>query len=279
MRIIRYALAAMLSLAAGPTLAQGFSATSAQWRYGPNYREPGIAGAVPKHILTLTHASGGKAWSNFVNMDLLFSVENDPANRGGGAQAVELYGIYRGSLSLNGAFDTNAFTLNPVLRDVSLQVGFDANTKNTAFAPAKKLLVMGPKFHFNVPGFLTVAVQYAQEWNNNGIVNKSVSFDPTWETETVWRIPLDFTGLPLAFEGFGNVVGPKGKDGFGNKTKTEFLTEPRLSLDVGKLAFDRPNKLDVSLGYQYWLNKFGNNADRTIGAEASTVFVAVRYQF
>src|SRR5690348_15418089 len=80
MRIIRYALAAALSLAAGTALAQGFSDTSVEYKYGPNYREPGIRGVVPKNIVTLTHVDGGTMWSNFVNLDALFSYNNDPAN-------------------------------------------------------------------------------------------------------------------------------------------------------------------------------------------------------
>jgi nucleoside-specific outer membrane channel protein Tsx len=214
-------------------------------------------------------------------MDLLFSADNDPAKGAakGGEQAVELYGLYRGDLSLNGALGTSAFTLNPFLRDVSMQVGFDANTKNTSFAPAKKLLTFGPNFHFNVPGFLNIALHVAHEWNYNGIVGKSVDFDTTFEAEMVWAIPLAFTGLPLKFQGFMNVVAPKGRDGFGANTKTEVLAEPRLSLDVGALAFDKPNKFEMSLGYQYWLNKFGNNHENVPGSLASTVFVAARYHF
>ena len=79
MRIIRYALAAALSLAAGSSFAQGFSDTSAEYKYGPNYREPGIRGFVPKHILSLAHVDGGTLWSDFINLDLFFSADNDPA--------------------------------------------------------------------------------------------------------------------------------------------------------------------------------------------------------
>ena len=50
-----------------------------------------------------------------------------------------------------------------------------------------------------------------------------------------------------------NVVSPKGRDGFGGNTRTEVLTEPRLTLDVGAIAFDKPNKFGMSLGYRYWL--------------------------
>ncbi|MDO9709965.1 hypothetical protein [Paracraurococcus lichenis] len=291
MRIVSTALLAAALLAAPLTaFAQseteeaatpGFDDTSAEYRYGPNYREPGIRGMVPKHIVTLTYVDGGKMWSNFVNMDVLFSADNDPTGSQGkhGNQAVEFYGLYRGDLSLNMATRSTMFSLNPVLRDVSFQVGFDGNTKNTEFASSKKLLVVGPNFHFNTPGFLNIALHFSKEWNNNGIVDKPVTFDPAFEAEMVWAIPLAFTGLPLNFQGFFNVVGPKGKDGFGAGTKTEVLTEPRLTLDLGALAFDKPHKLDVSLGYQYWLNKFGNNHETVPGALASTVFVAARYHF
>jgi hypothetical protein len=292
MRKTRFAaaLAGLLALAPVGAFAQseteeaaapGFNDTSVEYKYGPNYREPGIRGFVPKNIVTLTYVDGGKMWSNFVNMDVLFSYSNDPAagQNQNGAQAVEFYGLYRGDLSLNMATRSQAFTVGPVLRDVSMQIGFDANTKNTEFAPAKKLLTFGPNFHFNVPGFLNIALHVAREWNNNGIVGRSVEFDTTFEAEMVWAIPLAFTGLPLRFQGFMNVVAPKGRDGFGANTKTEVLAEPRLTLDVGALAFDKPNKVDVSLGYQYWLNKFGNNHDTVPGSLASTVFVAARYHF
>jgi len=264
--------------AAGP----GFDDTSVEYKYGPMYREPGIYGFVPKSILSMTYVDGGKMWSNFINLDLLFSMDNDPIkgrSAPGGQQAVELYGLYRGDLSLNLAMPGDPFKLGNILRDISLQVGFDANTKNTDFAPAKKLIVFGPNFHFNTPGFLNLAVHAAHEWNNNGIVNKSVSFDWTYEIEVVGMQPLTFTGLPLRLEGFFNLVGPKGRDGFGAGTKTEILTEPRLTLDIGQVAFDKPRKVDLSVGYQYWLNKFGNNSNQVPGSTASTIFVAMRYHF
>ena len=86
---------------------------------------------------------------------------------------------------------TRTFAVGGVLQDVSLQVGFDSNTKNTEFAPAKKLLVFGPDFHWTIPGgFLCTAIQFSKEWNNNGIIGKSVEFDPAIEFETVWSVPL-----------------------------------------------------------------------------------------
>ena len=225
----------------GAAAPAGFSDNNVSWRYGPAFREPGVTNSahangidIPKNILNVTHVDGGAMWANFLSLDLLFSTGRDPANNSGSG-AVEFYGIYRGDLSLNQALRTQSFAVGGVLQDVSLQVGFDANTKNTEFAPAKKLLVFGPDFHWTIPGgFLSTAIQFSKEWNNNGIIDQSVSFDPALEFETVWSVPLGFTHLPLSFDGFGNLVGPKGTDGFGNETKTEVLTEPRLTSMSGR---------------------------------------------
>ena len=298
MRFFSVALAAMLTVATGTAFAQsqegnagirpsGFSDDSIGYRYGSGFREPGVTDSrhangidIPKHILNLQHVDGGTMWSNFINVDFLFSSSRDPAAGGIHRGAMEVYAIYRGDLSLNQALHTNAFSVGNILQDVTLQIGGDINTKNTQFAPQKDLIVFGPDFHWNIPGgFLSTAFQVAHEWNQNGIVGKGVNFAPTWEIEAVWSVPLTFTRLPLSFEGFFNVVGPKGRDGFNASTKVEILTEPRLTLDVGALAFDRPHKLDLSIGYQYWLNKFGNNATNVPGSIASTAWFGVRYHF
>ena len=298
MKLLSMALAAALTVATGAAQAQsveghagqrpsGFSDDSIAYRYGSSFREPGINNShrangidIPKHILSLQHIDGGTMWSNFINIDLLFSSRRDPAQGVNSRGALEMYAIYRGDLSLNQAFGTSIFTVGSILRDVSLQIGGDVNTKNTAFAPQKDLIVFGPDFQWNIPGgFLSTAFQFAHEWNQNGITNRQVNFAPTWEIETVWSVPLAFTRLPLAFEGFMNVVGPKGRDGFNAPTKVEVLAEPRLTLDLGALAFDRPRKIDLSVGYQYWLNKFGNDHNRVSGSLASTVWFGARYHF
>jgi hypothetical protein len=92
-----------------------------------------------------------------------------------------------------------------------------------------------------------------------------VNFNPTWEIETAWRIPLAFTGLPLRLDGFMNVVGPKGRDGFGADTEVEVLAEPQLTLDLGQLVFDRPHKLDAFVGYQYLAEQVRQRPQRGSG--------------
>ena len=47
----------------------------------------------------------------------------------------------------------------------------------------------------------------------------------------------------------------------------------------GALVLDRPRKLDLSVGWQYWLNKFGNSATAVPGSLANTAWFGIRYHF
>ena len=91
-------VAAGLLAAAGTAAAADFSDTWIGFRKSNSYTEPGIAADVPKNIYTIGHFSGYKYGTNFFALDILKSLENDPA-RGGGGQAQELYAVYRSSLS------------------------------------------------------------------------------------------------------------------------------------------------------------------------------------
>jgi hypothetical protein len=286
MNMKRFLIAAAMVLAATQAHAFDFSDNSVALTWGPTYKEPGLpqnttnhGTDISKYTATFQHFDVWAYGTNFINIDALFSNSHDPANNSHQG-ATEVYGVYRGNLSGNALTGSKMFTFGPI-KDIRAEIGFDFNTKNTAFAPEKRLVVIGPNFSFDVPGFLNVGIHLAHEWNNNGIVDKAVNFDPTAELEIVWMQPLAFTGLPLKFDGFFNVVAPKGKDGFGNQTATEILTQPRIVLDAGKLILNKPNFIDAYVGFQYWYNKFGN--DHTLpgnsGSVAETVFVGTAIHF
>jgi nucleoside-specific outer membrane channel protein Tsx len=267
-----------LVLAAPAARALDWSDNAFRFWWGPNFREPGVRAVdggsggrdVEKGIVTFTHVDGYKWGGNFLNINLLRSTKADPANRNPGQGATEFYAIYRHDLSLDKVSGTKTFSFGPV-RDVLLEAGVDVSTKNTFFAPHKLMPVIGPVVSLDVPGFWTVGVLVNKEWNNNGVVQKSVEFDPTLTFTTAFGVPL--FGTPLSLEGFGSVNLPKGKDGFGNETKTEVLLHPKLLWDVGQLFGSKGYQLGA--GYEYWLNKFGNDthAVGTVGAEQSTFFV------
>lgn len=281
----KLAFAAMFTLAAYAASAQGFSDNSLGYRYGNLFAYPGVAdGKHPRgenvdvNTLNFSHVDGYKYGANFVSLDILKANHRDPANNSPDG-SVEFYFLYRGDLSPNAIFDTTAFTFGP-LRDITLQAGFDIETKNETFAPQKDLIVIGPNFHFNTPGFLNLAVQFAKEWNHNGITGVSVSFDPQIIFSFVYSYPLDFQNIvPLRFDGFTNIQSPKGRDGFGLKTAWEILSQNRLVLDLGQVALRRPKFIDAFIGFEYWLNKYGNDHTKNVGALQLTPLIGTAIHF
>lgn len=259
-----------------------FMDTQVSYSFYTAAKEPGIRGPIQKHVVSITHFDVTKWGTNFVNIDFLKSNSGDPANNSNNG-ALEVYGLYRGTLSGNYLAGSKAFSVGPI-KDVSLAAGFDANTKNTFFAPQKRLLVGGISIAFDVPGFLNVALLAGKEWNHCGFCafpggNTDPEFKTNAHIEISYMQPLAFTGMPLKFSGYANIVTPKGRDGFGAQTKTEFLTDNRLTLDLGKLAYNKPNTIDAFVGYRYWLNKFGN-ASRNItsgGTIENQVYVGAAF--
>ncbi len=278
-------LAAKKKAAAAPAPAPYFlfSDTTISYRFETRAKEPAVYSPVQKNVVSLTHFDVTKWGTNFVNIDYLKSNHFDPADGTNADGANEVYGLYRGTLSGNYLAGKKTFAMG-VIKDVSLAFGGDANTKDTTFGPQKRLIVGGVQFDFNVPGVLNVAVLAGKEWNHCGFcTNAGMTTSPEFNTnahiEVNYMQPLAFTGLPLKFSGFTNFVTPKGKDGFGNKTKTEILSDNRLTLDFGKVVGYQANKIDTFVGYRYWLNKFGNDgkAPSAGGAIENQIYVGAAY--
>jgi hypothetical protein len=271
---------ALVSLAVLAAVAAAPSAHALEWSdnafklsYGTAYREPANSENISKTIFSFTHVDGYRFGSNFLNLDFLYSTSGEGDDVQGvsnvpTAGAMEVYAVYRNTLSFNKIGNTKTFTFGPV-RDVGFVLGVDLNTKNHGFSSRKIMPIGGLGFAFNVPGFLNVELLANKEWAVNGITGKSVTFDVTPTLAASWGIPVYG---PVTFEGFGSVNLPKGKDGFGNDTKTEVLVQPKVMLDVGK--FLGSSGYQIGVGFEYWLNKFGNdhNADQTGGSYAKTVF-------
>lgn len=271
MRPVRTFLVAAALLAAGAASADegGFSDVSLGYRWGPSFSQPGLATAdgraadVAQRIWNLTWVHGSRHGSDLLIADFYLSNAID-ANRAGDGGAREWYLIYRRTLAPSG-WSGHALAFGPV-RDTELAFGLDLNTKDNAYAPRKRMLVIGPQFLFDVPrGFLKVALLAEKEWDHNGIVGGPENFDLTWALESAWQFPFALARLPLRFEGYLGVYGPKGRDRFGNETKTETLFHPRLMGDIGALA-GHANRLWLGVGHEYWHDKFGADHAITPGA-------------
>jgi len=237
-----------------------WSDTFIGYRYGTEFHEPNNTKDVTKNILQITHSSGYSAGLNFLNLDILRSDQADPA-KGGDTGATEFYLTYRHQLHLGKILDKN-LGFGPV-KDVALTAGLELNTKNTAFAPRKRLLVIGPTLKFDVPGFLDLSLLYGRERNHCGLgrpacPQEDILFDPQWILSAAWGIPFQTGPLPLKFQGFINYSSEKGPDYAGVPTAPETLMRTALMLDVGQLSSSKKNTLMVGIGYELWRNKFGN---------------------
>ena len=260
-KTIAFAVLAGATLASGAAQAATWSDSFLGYRYGTGFREPSNTKEVRKHVLQFGHASGYAYGQNFLNLDVLQSDKNDPSS-GADTGATEFYLTYRHQLHLGKLLDKD-LSFGPV-KEVALTAGFDLNTKNTAFAPRKRLVVAGPTLKFNVPaGFFDLSLLAGKEWNHCGLAfctDHEHGFDAQWILSAAWGVPFQAGPVPLKFQGFINYNSEKGKDYSDVKTEAETLMRTSLIVDVGQMAAGRKNTLFLGIGYEMWLNKFGNHA-------------------
>jgi hypothetical protein len=259
-------LAALLAASAG-AMAADWSSDTIGYSYSPNGTEPGIAQDVSKNIFTYTHVDGSKSGSNLFSFEYLKSDSTDPTTFGGSDGASEFYGFYQRSQSLSYMIGrTGGFGF---AKDLNLVARVGLGTKNTQFAPSPVKLALGVSADMPVTGgFWTVGVNVYKEVHHNGITNQNVSFDPALQLTTAWSVPVG----SFSFNGFGYIIGPKGKDGFGGDTKTETRIRGTLMHKLGDTNFS------AGVGVEYWDNKFGADQSTTPGSTGTTALVLLEYK-
>jgi len=277
-RITRITLAIALAALAAAGHAADWSDTSIGYRTGNQFAEPFNTADIHKDIVNLTHVSGYKYGSNFFNADFLISDSKDPSGAGSTNGAQEVYIVYRHTLDLEKVAGS-PFKFGPV-RGMGVTAGFDVNAKNDAgYNSKKRMLVLGPTLMFDVPGFLNLSLLALWESNApyNTFTNTSTprySYKAHPMLTAAWGIPLGGSGF--SFEGFANLIASKGKNEFGGDTAAETNIDMQVMYDIaGKKMFK------VGFEYQYWKNKFGNDASGAAGkgAFAKTPMLRAEYHF
>lgn len=267
------------------------------------------AGPSPKHVVAFTHFDVWTYGANFVNVEWLkatnaqappFGAPAAPCDQGGPLDPpgstrcsgyTEIYGFFRSIFGWNQIFDTKAFAVGP-LTNIEFAVGADANTDNTTLASAKRAIQAGLQFDFAAPygGFLNVGVFVYKEWQHNGFAvtfpvqpipnpGGRVDFDPTWAVEITYSQPLGFLppAVPLTYKAVAVLHGSKGCGepcaplGPGLRRINEYLTQQSLTLDLGKMLWDRPKRLSIWAGYRWWKNKFGIAPNQPSGPFVGTL--------
>jgi nucleoside-specific outer membrane channel protein Tsx len=272
--------AACGSMAAG---AAEWSDTSIGYRYGTKFAEPFGRSDITKSIYSLTHVSGYKYGTNFFNVDLLQSDNKDPQSAASNVGAQEAYVVYRHTLDI-GKISGKDLKWG-VVRGWGATIGFDWNAKNDAgYNSKKRMFVAGPTVMFDVPGFLNVSLLALNESNApystfSGVSTPRYTYKTHAMLTAAWGIPI--ASLPVSFEGFMNIIGPKGRDEFGGSTATETNFDGQIMVDVGAIAGGPKGTFKLGLEYQWWKNKFGNPTSGAAGpgAYAKTPMIRAEYHF
>ena len=287
-RLKQAGLLAVLAVGATSNLyAADWSDTAIGWRYGTKFAEPFEGNNISKNILNLTHVSGYKYGTNFFNVDLLFSDSKDPSAIGSTDGAQEVYMVYRNTLDL-GKITGKDYKFG-IIKDVGATFGFDANVKtDTGYNSKKRMLVLGPTVMLDVPGFMNVSLLAL--WESNApsgwdFATSSTYSVPRYTYKThpmltaAWGIPIGSSAF--SFEGFVNFIAAKGNDEFGNATKPETNFDAQIMADIGQLTGGPKGTFKLGLEYQYWKNKFGNDASGPAGsgAFAKTPMIRAEYHF
>ena len=272
---------ALVAMAAAAVCAQAadWSDTSLAYTTGTNYKEPYVAGGdtIAKNIYTLKNVSGDKYGQNFFAADLLQSGGNDES-------AQEVYAVYRRLFDLE-KITGKKYAYGPV-KDMGVTVGFDFNTKNSSYSSKKRMLVAGPTWMIDVKqGFFDVSLLALSESNDPssassvryGYSTGRYAYKTHADLSMAWGVPTGITNL--SFEGRADYIDSKGKSEGGADTKPESYFYGSLMYDVSAPVGAAKNTFKLGAGYEYWKNKFGNDASTVPGAFAKTPFVKAEYHF
>ncbi len=272
---------------------------SVSYAYRFTATDPFVTDHTAKQVITFTHFDSWAYGTNFFNIDLLKSDLKDPANpcglgapgfaNAGCEGTTEIYGFFRSTLGWKELF---GLRFGSFLTNISFKVGGDANSVNNANAAAKKDVVAGLQFNFALPFGATFnfAPLYYAEKNHGSFITSNTSgvdYFNTWRVEGALIVPIGAKGTPLSFGSLFAVNGPKGQCPPGEcaatsaPTKSELFTQQSLTLDVGQLAYGRPNLFSIFVAYVYWKNKFGidHNLDPTRGSIESTMLTGATMRF
>jgi nucleoside-specific outer membrane channel protein Tsx len=267
-----------MMIAAMPAGAEEWSDTSIGYSYGTKFREPTNPSNVSKNIVNLTHVGGYKYGTNFFNANLLMSDNKDPASGNAGAGAQEVYALYRNTVDFSKV--TGGSYKFGFVRDVGVTFGFDYNTKNNGYGSRKRMLVLGPTLHMDVPGFLDVSLFALNESNAPNGINGRYTYKTHAMLDFVWGIPIGDS--PFNFQGFCDFIQSKGNDEFNTPTATEIQFNGAVMMDVGKVMGYSKNTFKVGLAYQYWKNKFGDDNGNPFfqgGATEKAPMIRAEYHF
>ena len=277
-------LALAASLASGAAQAVEWSDNALSLRVGNAFREPYNPNEIRKNVFAFTHASAYKYGSNYFNLDLLASDQDDPRSLNDDDGAQEAYIVYRHTLDI-GKIRGQDMQFGAV-RGVGMTVGVDWNTRHdVGYNSRKRMLVAGPTLMWDVPGFLYTSILLLRESNAPSGAFAPISHVQGRYTYDLHPMLSASWGIPVSnlwsFEGYANFIASKGVDEVGNDTGPETNVDMQMMFDAGAAFGYKKNLFRIGIEYQYWNNKFGNTSLSTAGQgfRARTPMLRAEYHF
>jgi hypothetical protein len=254
----------------------------------PTATSPGQSASTFKKVYSISHEDIWAYGTNTIYGEYLKSDHTDPNspctalfNRSAFGQpspcagGTEFNGGLRSTLGFNQLFHTEAFQYG-ALRNISFELGGDFRTTQTYLAPAKKAVVGGLQFAFDLPykGYLKVAPLYYQEWNHSilaypnkagntllgfgvygfppytgtmpagftGTIDGNLHYRPTWALEMAYGMDLGFLPESMQYfsiSGRAGIYGPKGNGAYGGYTLPSGMnTATEINAEPIRLTFD-----------------------------------------
>lgn len=244
----------------------GYSSWDIQYLHGSNFQEPFNARDVHKDIVTIENSSAWSWGSSYFFIDTLYSTEHDLDEDGLEVHAWEGYAEWYPSASISKMTGTNLSA--GILNDVSLTMGFNVGRKSTGANPL--VYLPGLTFDFKLPGFAFFSLgTYAyvdQGEVSNGDSNNCHS--PGAQVTPSWLVPFSIGSADFQFGGFVDFITAHGN------CASQVVSQPQLTMDVGKMLGAKPGKFYAGVEYQYWNNKFGFD-----GLDEHFPQAMVKYQF
>jgi nucleoside-specific outer membrane channel protein Tsx len=244
---LKLVVAALVALAPGPSRAEGsppslevkprtllqWSVFDFQYLYGMNWN----LGSRRKDIITFQHADGWIYGDNYLFVDV-----SNVAARGA---PTGIYGEWQPRLSFPKLAGKN---LDGLVSDILA-------TNRLAFGGGGFFAHLhGLAIDLRLPGF---AFFHQHVFARNDVSLSGV----TWQITTEWQIPFQIGRARFVQDGFLHLIGPEGS------TRTNFITQPRLLLDVGRFAgYENQLLMGIELDARY--NTFGLPGKKELVAQA-----------
>lgn len=229
--------------------ASGYSSWDVQFLYGSQFQEPFNPNDVSKAIVTIENSSAWSWGSSYFFVDTAYSIKNDQNSDGKERHAWDGYAEWYPSASIGKLSGTNLSAW--IINDVSLTAGLNYGRKTTGAEPL--IYLPGLTFDLSLPGFAFFSLgTYAyidrgtvNNGDNNGCHSTGLQITPSW------LLPFSIGTVDFQFAGFLDYITKHGD------CKAQVVSQPQLTVDMGKLLGMNPGKLYAGTEFQYWNNKFG----------------------